>query len=212
MPTDPPAHPSDVPPEVDWDARFDRDEYVFGTRPNSFLEEHAEVIPAGGRVLAIADGEGRNSVWLAERGYTVDALDGSAIAVAKARRLAAVRGVTVDHRHEDLTRMEWPRERYDAVVAIFIQFLPGGSRRALWAHVHRTLRPGGHLLLIGYTQKQLVYRTGGPGDPDRLYEPGRLRGELDAFSLERFATLEYAMDEGPGHRGMSAVVEVIARR
>ncbi len=204
--------PPDRPAEIDWDARFDQDEYIFGTRPNTFLEEHAGVIPAAGRVLAIADGEGRNSVWLAERGHAVDAVDGSAVAVAKAHRLARERGVTVDHRHGDLTTMEWPASHYDAVVGIFLQFLPAAARPALWAQVHATLRPGGILLLIGYTPKQRVYRTGGPADVDRLYDPDGLRDELAAFSLERFAALEYEMDEGAGHRGMSAVIEVIARR
>ncbi len=202
----------DRPYEIDWDARFDQDEYVFGTRPNTFLEKHSGVIPAGGHVLAIADGEGRNSVWLAEQGYEVEAVDGSAVAVTKARRLAQERGVTVDHRHGDLTTMEWPAGRCDAVVGVFLQFLASVARPTLWANVHRTLRPGGVFLLVGYTPRQRVYRTGGPADPDRLYDPEALRGELAAFSLERFSALEYEMDEGSGHRGMSAVIEVIARR
>ncbi len=212
MPTDPRTPPPEPSPGLDWDVRFDRPDYIFGTRPNTFLEEYAVVIPAGGDVLAIADGEGRNSVFLAERGYAVDAVDGSSVAIEKARRLAAERGVVVNHRHDDLTRMGWPEEAYDAVVAVFIQFLPRAARPRLWARVRSALRPGGVLLLIGYTPRQLAYGTGGPGDPDRLYEPAQLRDELGMFTLERFEEHEYEMDEGPGHHGMSAVVEVIARR
>jgi len=199
-------------PGVDWDARFDRPDYIFGTRPNTFLEANVDVIPEGGRVLCIADGEGRNSVWLAERGYSVEAVDASTVALAKAERLAETRGVHVDVRHGDLTRMDWPPARYDAVVGVFLQFVPSRDRPALWASIHGTLREGAVFLLIGYTPEQLRYGTGGPGDVDRLYDPDVLRRELALFTLDRFVAREYEMDEGPAHRGMSAVIEVIARR
>jgi 2-polyprenyl-3-methyl-5-hydroxy-6-metoxy-1,4-benzoquinol methylase len=202
----------DRPPPPDWDARFSREDYLFGTAPNEFLVRTRDLIPPGGRVLSVADGEGRNSTWLAQQGFAVDAFDGSPVGVAKAERLAAERGVSVSHEVARVDGWRWPGERYDAVVAIFIQFSPPTERRRVFADIHRALRPGGLLLLEGYSLAQLAHGTGGPRVPDQLYTEQQLRAELAAFSIEALREYEAEIHEGPAHSGFSAVIDVVARR
>ncbi len=196
----------------DWDARFAAEGYLFGTAPNEFLRANAHLIPPGGRVLCIADGEGRNGVHLAQLGFDVESFDGSPVAVEKARRLAAERGVTLTAEVAGLDDWTWPPDRYDAVAAIFVQFSPPDMRRRMWARILRTLRPGGLLLCEGYGVEQLKHRTGGPPDPAHLYTEALLREELAGYDVETVREYEADVDEGPAHSGLSALVDVIARR
>lgn len=202
----------DRPAPPDWDARFSTPGYLFGTAPNEFLASCRSLLGDSGRVLCVADGEGRNSVWLAEQGLEVTAFDASPVGVAKARRLAADRGVAVRYDIADAEAWEWPREAFDAVVAIYIQFAPPPMRRRIFDLVHRALRPGGLLLLEGYRVEQLAYGTGGPRVADQLYTEAQLREELVAFAIEEIRAYDAVIDEGPAHSGMSAVIDVIARR
>lgn len=202
----PPARP----PE--WDERYARDDYLFGTEPNRFLASSRGLLDDGGRVLCVADGEGRNSVWLAGEGFQVDAFDASAVGVAKARRLAAERGVTVHFEVADVDGWRWPEEAYDAVAAIFIQFAPPDMRRRTFDRIARALRPGGLLLLEGYRVEQLAYGTGGPPVADQLYTDAQLRRELSALRLDAVIAYDAEVDEGPVHSGMSALIDVVARR
>ena len=199
-----------------WDGRYAGDDYFFGTEANQFLVACRSLLGGddltGRRVLCVADGEGRNSVWLAGQGCDVDAFDPSAVAVAKARRLAASRGVSVSYAVADADSWTWPASAYDVVAAIFIQFADPGLRRRIFDRIAHTLRPGGLLLLEGYTIDQLAYDTGGPRSPELLYTEGQLRAELGAFELERVRSYHAVVEEGPGHSGMSALVDVIARR
>lgn len=206
---------SDRPAEhapPNWDERYAIDGFLFGTAPNQFLEARHALIRPGGHVLCVADGEGRNSVWLAQQGFTVDAFDGSAVAVAKARDLAATRGVAVQLGVADVATWDWPVQRYDAVAAIFVQFAPPELRQQMFGWMHDTLRPGGLLLLEGYHERQLQFGTGGPRVPDQLYTEDQLRTELGAFTIERLDVYDAEVDEGPAHSGMSALVDVVARR
>ncbi len=203
--TPPPAGP-------DWDARFAGQGYLFGTEPNTFLVSCRDLIPTGGRVLCIADGEGRNSVWLATQGFAVDAFDASPVAVTKARTLADERGVTVRLAVAGVDDWHWPEQTYDAVVGIFIQFAPPAPRQRLFGNVLRALRPGGVLLLEGYAIGQLAHGTGGPRTSDQLYTEGQLRAELAHFTLESLRAYEAEIDEGPAHFGLSSVIDVVARR
>ncbi len=206
-----PARP-DHPTPPDWDARYAGEGYLFGTAPNAFLAACRPLIPAGGRVLCVADGEGRNSTWLAAEGFAVDAFDPSPVGVAKARRLAARRAVRVRFAVAGVDDWSWPEDVYDAVAAIFIQFAPPSMRRRLWARIHAALRPGGLLLLEGYSLAQLAHGTGGPRVPDQLYTEEVLRDELSAFEIESLRVHERDVDEGPAHSGPSALIDVIARR
>jgi SAM-dependent methyltransferase len=195
-----------------WNARYAGEGYFFGTEPNRFLVEASALLPAGGRVLCIADGEGRNSVWLAGAGFSVDAFDPSPVAVSKARRLAAERGVTPAFAVAGIDDWPWPETTYDGVAAIFVQFAPPEMRRRLFDQVWRTLRPGGLFLLAGYQDRQLQYGTGGPRVLEQLYTPDQLRTELGAFTIERLSAYDAVVEEGRGHSGMSALIDVVARR
>ena len=195
----------------DWDARYAGEDYLFGTAPNQFLAS-CGLLPDGGRVLCVADGEGRNSVWLAGQGLRVDAFDPSHVAVAKAQRLAAERGVSVRFEVAGIEAFDWPEAAYEAVAAIYIQFAPPDIRRHIFGRILEALRPGGLFLLEGYRLEQMAYRTGGPRVPDQLYTEAQLRDELAAFALEEIRSYDAVIDEGPAHSGMSAVIDVIARR
>lgn len=195
-----------------WNRRYAGEEYLFGTEPNAWLRAHAEAMPAGGRVLCVADGEGRNSVWLALQGWQVEAFDIAEKAVVKARGLAARTGATVAYTVADCDSYAWEEATYDGVVAIFVQFADPALRKRLFERMQRSLRPGGVLLLQGYTPQQLAYRTGGPPQLDHLYTPALLKAafaDLDVLELREY---EAEIHEGSGHLGRSALIGLVARR
>jgi len=195
-----------------WNARFAGSEYQFGTAPNTWLAEHAGIWATGARVLCVADGEGRNSVWLAARGLAVDAFDISDVGVAKARRLADERGVRVNYTVADCDNFPWPRAEYDGIAAIFVQFADPALRQRLFANMVQSLRPGGTLILQGYTPKQLEYRTGGPPHLSHLYTADMLRAAFADLEILQLRDYEADIMEGSGHRGRSALVGLVARR
>ena len=195
-----------------WNGRFASESYVFGTRPAAFLVDNAPYIPPRSRVLVPADGEGRNSVFLAEMGHRVVATDLAEAGIAKAQKLADARGVSGEFRHLDLQGWQWPQAAFDAVVAVFIQFAPPAFRDEIFAGMKRTVRPGGVVLLHGYTPKQLEYRTGGPSAVEQLYTEALLRAAFGDWDLLRIEAYERELDEGQGHKGPSAVIDMIARR
>jgi SAM-dependent methyltransferase len=195
-----------------WNSRFARESYVFGTRPAAFVADNAHYLPPQSSVLLPADGEGRNSVFLAEMGHRVVATDIAEAGIAKARKLADARGVSVDFRHLDLHGWRWPEAEFDAVVAVFIQFAPPAFRDEIFAGMKRSVRPGGVVLLHGYTPKQLEYRTGGPAAVEQLYTEELLRAAFIDWHILRIDASERELDEGEGHKGLSAVIDLIARR
>lgn len=195
-----------------WEARFAAPHFVFGTEPNAFLARNAQLLEPRSRVLAIADGEGRNGVWLAGQGHRVTSQDFSPKAQAKARRLADERGAGLDFELSDLTRRNWEPDRFDAVVGIFFQFLAPEERRAVFAGIRRTVRPGGVVLIEGYGPKQLDYGTGGPKAPENLYTVSLLREAFAGFASLDVRARDAEVSEGEGHRGMSALVDLVARR
>lgn len=196
-----------------WDARFaSTDGFIFGTDPNVFMVSQAHLFQPGMSVLAVADGEGRNGVWLAQQGLDVTSVDGSQVALDKAKRLAAERGVTLKTVCADLVSWDWGTDVYDAVVGIFIQFAGPRLRPLLFQRAAQALKPGGYFLLQGYHPKQLEYKTGGPSAIENLYTEEQLRTELahmDIIHLERYDT---ELQEGAGHSGMSALIDVVARK
>lgn len=194
-----------------WNERYAGDDYLFGTEPAAFLHRAAEWLRPGATALAIADGEGRNSVWLAEQGLTVAAFDPAPNALAKARKLAAARGVVVDYHLADLDGWDWSRV-FDVVVGIFIQFVGPEDRELLFGRIKQAVKPGGLVLLQGYTPKQLQYRTGGPSAVENLYTEALLREAFADFELLVLKEYEDELSEGSGHCGRSAVIDLIARR
>jgi cyclopropane fatty-acyl-phospholipid synthase-like methyltransferase len=162
-----------------WDQRYATENYLFGERPNRFLASQASRLKRGQSALALADGEARNGVWLAEQGLEVLSVDASAVAQEKARRLARSRGVRIKLELADLAHWQFPQESFDVVAAIFFQFAGPALRAELFDGIKRALKPGGLLLLEGYRPKQLDYRTGGPPIIENLYTGEMLR---EAFS------------------------------
>ncbi len=163
-------------------------------------------------MLCVADGEGRNSVWLARQGLVVDAFDIAEVGVAKARSLAARAGVAVNYRVADCDHFPWPESTYDGVAAIFIQFADPALRQRLFARMAACLKPGGTLVLQGYTPKQLEYRTGGPPHASHLYTPALLREAFADLDVAELREYEADVAEGSGHRGRSALIGLVARR
>ena len=195
-----------------WDRRFAADGFLFGTEPNAWLREQAGVWRPGQRVLCVVDGEGRNSVWLAQQGLQVQAFDISQVGVAKAREFAARAAVTVDYALADIDAWPWPRAAFDGIAAIFVQFADPPRRQRLFARMIDALAPGGTLVLQGYTPKQLEYRTGGPSNLDHLYTEALLREAFAALEITELRAYEADLDEGSGHRGRSALIGMVAHR
>jgi 2-polyprenyl-3-methyl-5-hydroxy-6-metoxy-1,4-benzoquinol methylase len=195
-----------------WNERFNRPDYLFGTEPNAWLASQRARFEPGRRALAVADGEGRNSVWLARLGLQVTAFDLSHVGVAKARALAQQGGVAVDYHVADCDGWQWKPEVYDYVVAIFVQFADPAMRARLFANMVRALKPGGCLLLQGYTPRQLDYKTGGPGILEHLYTPALLRQELPSLRVVELREYEEELAEGARHNGMSALIGLVAQK
>jgi cyclopropane fatty-acyl-phospholipid synthase-like methyltransferase len=195
-----------------WEKRFSAPDYVFGTEPNAFLKAQAGLLPKSGTALAVADGEGRNGVWLAERGLDVLSIDWSPAAQAKARTLAKMRGVALRTALADVVAWQWPEARYDAVVAIFVQFLAPEERRRMFAAMTTALKPGGLLLIEGYRPEQLNYKTGGPSQVENLYTRALLEAEFAGLSELRIEEHDSVTSEGTGHVGMAALVDLVGRK
>lgn len=195
-----------------WNERYAGEEYHFGTEPNAFLLTQRERLRAGMHCLAVADGEGRNGVWLAQQGLRVLSVDSSPVAIAKAQKLAGKCGVNVDFELADLMQWDWGADRFDAVVAIFIQFTPPGLREQMFANIKRCLKPGGLLLLQGYTPRQLEYRTGGPSQVENLYTEALLRTAFAEMEILHFREHDSPLHEGAGHDGMSALIDLVAKK
>ena len=195
-----------------WNGRYAAPGFLFGEAPNAYLASKEADMPAHGRALSVADGEGRNSVWLAEGGLAVDALDFSPVAVAKARRLAAARGVKVNFAVANVVALDWPVATYDVIAAIFIQFATPDERARLFAWFKRALKPGGILILQGYRVEQLGYRTGGPPEIDHLYTPTMVREAFADCEILELAAYDAEIHEGSGHSGMSALLGATVRK
>ncbi|MGA7971443.1 MAG: class I SAM-dependent methyltransferase [Pseudolabrys sp.] len=195
-----------------WQERFAAPGYLFGTAPNAFLKSQAHLLKKGEKALTIADGEGRNGVFLAEQGLDVLSIDFSPVAQEKARKLAAERGVTLKVEQVDILNWDWPVEAFDVIAAIFFQFAGPEGRAKIFAGIKKALKPGGLLLLEGYGPKQLEYKTGGPGKLENLYTRELLEKEFADFSSIEVREYDAEINEGHGHGGMSALVDLVGRK
>jgi len=193
-----------------WQQRYASDEYRFGTAPNAFLASQAKRLPKSGKALAIADGEGRNGVFLAEQGLDVLSLDFAPNAQAKARKLAGERGVALRVEQADVINWTYPADTFDVVAAIFFQFAAPPERDRIFAGIMRTLKPGGLLLLEGYGLKQIDYKTGGPSMLENLYTRELLEKAFADFASLDVREYDAEIHEGAGHGGMSALIDVVA--
>lgn len=197
-------------PNAQWNLRYGDEEYFYGTNPNDFLQENAHLIPQGS-VLCVADGEGRNSVFLATTGRDVSSVDISDVGVSKTKRLASEKGVSVDAQVGDLADFDLGRNKWQGVVSIFAH-LPIDLRQDLHRRVIESLAPGGVVLLEAYTVDQIGRGTGGPQVPELLMSAESLSQEFASLEIIHLKELEREVVEGSGHTGLAAVVQLIARK
>jgi SAM-dependent methyltransferase len=193
-----------------WDQRYDTPEYVYGREPNAFLAANLPSLP-GGRALCLAEGEGRNAVFLARSGFDTTAVDLSAVGLRKARALAEESGVRIETVRADLAEYPIPVASIDLIVSIFCH-LPAVVRTDLHRRVVDGLRAGGVYLLEAYTPDQIGRGTGGPSRPELMVTLEDLRRELHGLEIEHGRELVRPFDEGSLHQGDGAVVQVIARK
>lgn len=196
-----------------WDQRYTHPNYLFGYKPNDYLKQQATMLKPRSRVLCLGDGEGRNGVFLAERGHDVVSLDFSRVALDKAEALAAEKGVQLETWEVDLA--QWvdhpdPERPWDAVVSIFVH-LPADLRRRVAETVTRQSRPGAVLILEAYTPAQLALGTGGPSVPELLMTRADVQGDWQGWHLD-VRLLERRIFEGMGHQGLSSVVQALGQR
>jgi len=199
-----------LPAMTDWDARYNEEGWAFGTEPNDFLREQGDRLQPG-RVLCLAEGQGRNAVWIAQRGHEVTAMDQSTVGLEGAKRLAAERGVTLTTVRADLDGFEIEPGAWQGIVSIFAH-VDGALRAKVHARVERGLAPGGVFLLEAYRPEQIGRGTGGPPEDDRMVNLARLRRELPSLEFLLAREIDREVLEGHRHHGMSSVVQLVARR
>lgn len=195
-----------------WNQRYSEPGFSYGTVPNDFLAAHAEKhLPKGGAILCLAEGEGRNAVFLARLGFQVTGVDSSAVGLQKARSLAEQHGVEIQTVLADLGAFDLGVRRWDGVVSIWCH-MPSAERARLHRSVVAALRPGGVFLLESYTPKQLEYKTGGPATADLLPTLAAVSVELAGLELSYAEEKLREVHEGKYHDGLSAVLQLIARK
>jgi SAM-dependent methyltransferase len=195
-----------------WDERYREPGFAYGTEPNDFLRQQAPLwFKVGQAVLSLAEGEGRNAVWLAQQGLRVTGVDGSKVGLAKAQALAAERGVSIHTVCADLTDWDPGEAVWDGVVSIWAH-LPSAPRRKLFGRVVRSLKPGGVLVLEHYHPRQLLLNSGGPKEADRLADLAALQDELKGLEWLVARELERQIHEGALHQGLSAVVQLVGKK
>jgi 2-polyprenyl-3-methyl-5-hydroxy-6-metoxy-1,4-benzoquinol methylase len=196
-----------------WNERFNKAEFIFGKEPNEYLVEQThKYLKPGQKVLCIADGEGRNGVWLAKQGMQVIGFDASDIALAKAKQFAKENQVKVEYTFSDTDSFAWQANTYDAVIAIFIQFADPAMRERIFEKAYETLKQGGIFILQGYTPKQLEYKTGGPSLIEHLYTEEMIRDLARDFEILELSVYEKELSEGARHTGMSALLGLTAKK
>lgn len=193
-----------------WNQRFSGPGYTYGTEPNAFLVSQKKYFKPGMKALVVADGEGRNGVWLAQQGLDVLSVDGSEVGLRKAQELAKCRGISIRTEWADLTTWKWPDKKFDLIVAIFIHF-PPEHRARMHKKMLGALKPGGVLIMEAFTPAQLQYKTGGPSVKEMLYTAEMLRKDfMEAEMLQQEEALT-ELEEGVGHRGRAAVVRLVLK-
>lgn len=196
-----------------WDKRYDTSEYVYGTGPNDFLAEVAPTIaqPRGKRALCLADGEGRNGVYLAKLGFEVTSVDISIVGLRKAQELAQKEGQKIQTIHADLAEFEFGLETFDLIVSIFAHF-PSDLRKKIHKQIPPALRPGGQLILEAYTPANVGRGVGGPPTAESAYSAKILTKDFCQLDIQRIEEQERNMQEGSIHRGLSAIVQLLAQK
>lgn len=188
-----------------WDERFSAKEYLYGKEPNGFVEETAKLMPKG-KVLCIAEGEGRNSVYLASLGFDVTAWDFAESGLEKTRQLAIEKDVDVKTEYQDLADVKWETEQWDAIVQIFGHF-PSDVMNRTYSGIRKALKPGGYYISELYSKEQLKYGTGGPRNEEMLVNPTEMLNQFDDYFIKHFHVGEVNREEGKLHTGTAHVVQ-----
>ncbi|TAA73022.1 SAM-dependent methyltransferase [Planococcus salinarum] len=194
-----------------WHERFQEDDYLYGTEPNEFIEMMHAKLGLTGDALAIAEGEGRNAVHLAEQGMRVTAWDFAKSGLAKTEKLAQERKVSVFVAEVDLAQAEWPEGKWDEIICVFGHF-PKEVQQKTFEGVRRALKPGGYFLMEVYSEEQLKFGTGGPKKESFLYRPEEVLAAFADFRLVHFFTGEVERNEGKMHKGLSHVIQLAAQK
>lgn len=193
---------------MDWDERYSEPGFAYGTAPNDFLASVVDRIPKG-KILSLAEGEGRNAAYLASLGYEVTGVDGSAVGLRKARELAAERGVAITTIHADLSAFEIVPEQWEGIIACFCH-LPSSIRIPLHQAAVHGLKSGGVFVLEAFSKEQIALGTGGPESPDMLMSLDELKRELAGLEFIHAVQLERDVHEGCRHTGLASLVQLLA--
>jgi len=193
-----------------WDERYSAEGYAYGTEPNQFLAENFYRIPKG-NVLSLAEGEGRNAVFLAKQGYSVTAVDGSIVGLNKAKKLAEENGVTIETVHADLADFDLGENRWDGIISIFVP-LPSSLRKQVYKKIESALKPNGVFLIEAYTPDQISHGTGGGNSADTMQTKESLTLELPRLKFTHLIELEREIIEGTYHTGIGSVVQAVGLR
>lgn len=194
-----------------WDQRFSGKQLVYGHLPNDFLALNTQRLKAGGDILCLAEGEGRNAIYLAKQGFNVTAVDISSVALEKAKQLAHTHKANVNLVHADLADYDLGSKKWDGIVAIFMH-LPPDLRENVFGKIAAALRPTGIFIGEFYRPEQLNFTTGGPRELSMLYSTNMLSNDLKDLSFILLEEREREVFEGIGHTGMAAVSQVIAQK
>lgn len=194
-----------------WDERYGKDEFAYGETPNNFLAENYQYFPEGGKILCLAEGEGRNAVFLAKQGFRVTAVDQSAAGQKKALQLAEKNQVNIDYELGDLNDYDLGEEKWDAIVSISAH-TPPATRERLHKAIIKGLKPGGIFLLEGYNKQQLNYNSGGPKNEDMLFSLEELQNDFAEFTLLHAQNRLREVNEGVYHNGIASVTQIIAKK
>lgn len=194
-----------------WNSRFGREEYIYGTTPNTFLASSIHHFPPQAKVLCLAEGEGRNALLLCQQGCDVHAVDLSIEGKAKAERLAAEHNARLTYEICDLNNYDYGENRWDAIVSIFAH-IDSASRANIYPKAIASLKEGGIFVLESYHPRQLEYGTGGPKDVDMLVTLDDLRAQLGSLQVLHEAELERDVTEGSFHTGNAYVTQLIVRK
>ncbi len=191
-----------------WDQRYAESEYVYGTNPNEFFKKELDNLTPG-KLLLPAEGEGRNAVYAAEKGWIVSAFDQSEEGRKKAQLLAASRDVTIDYKIRDLEALDYTPGHFDAIALVFVH-TSSLKRKVIHRNLIKFLKPGGTLILIGYSKEQLQYNSGGPKEESMLFSLEELKEDFADMQIHSIEHLEKEIEEGEFHRGKSSIIKMVA--
>jgi SAM-dependent methyltransferase len=193
-----------------WDERYARQEYIYGTEPNNFLKEKLRSVKPG-RILFPAEGEGRNAVYAAGLGWETDAFDQSVEGSKKALQLASQNNVQINYLIQSLDDWNPESDHYDCIALIFVH-LPEELRKRVHQSAIKALKPGGILILEAFTINQLSRTSGGPKMPELLFTSDQIKNDFINTSELEIIETQVILNEGPLHQGIADVIQLTCHK